>query len=137
MQGDPDTKSEASFASISETEAHKAEENFPWSLEVALSGGGLRATAFCLGALLYLVHAGLNCKVRNIASVSGGSITNGFVACQCDYCTTDIETFRDRVAGELVGKVASHGMCQSTHVWLYAGAILLLTTGLVVLFLFP
>ena len=80
--------------------AEEVEKTFPWTLEIALSGGGLRASAFCLGALLYLVHAGLNRKVENIASVSGGSITNGFVASRCDYATADLDTFRD-VAREL------------------------------------
>jgi len=46
---------------------------------VALSGGGHRATIFGLGALLYLVDAGLNRSVMAISSVSGGSILNGFV----------------------------------------------------------
>ena len=47
---------------------------------VALSGGGHRATIFALGALLYLVDSGRNADVRAISSVSGGSITNAFVA---------------------------------------------------------
>src|SRR5260370_29752440 len=49
------------------------------SIGVALSGGGHRATIFGLGALLYLVDAGLNRSVQSITSVSGGSILNGFL----------------------------------------------------------
>ena len=48
-------------------------------LGVALSGGGVRAAAFALGALLYLVDTGLNKRVKVISSVSGASLTNGFV----------------------------------------------------------
>jgi len=47
---------------------------------VALSGGGHRAGAWALGALLYLADAGLLDQVASIASVSGGSITNGYLA---------------------------------------------------------
>lgn len=47
---------------------------------VALSGGGHRATLATLGALLALVDRGLAPKILQVASVSGGSITNAFVA---------------------------------------------------------
>jgi hypothetical protein len=49
------------------------------SIGVALSGGGHRATVFGLGALMYLVDAGLNHSVTSVSSVSGGSILNGFL----------------------------------------------------------
>ena len=101
---------------------------FPWSIEVALSGGGLRATAFGLGVLLYLADAGLNGKVRGIASVSGGSITNGFVACRGDYGRTGKDEFRVLAAG-LARKIAFEGIWSSRFVWLYVLA--LLVVGLV------
>ena len=44
---------------------------------VALSGGGHRASVWAAGLLLYLADAGRNGDVGVIASVSGGSITNG------------------------------------------------------------
>ncbi len=47
---------------------------------VAISGGGHRATAWALGSLLYLVETGANQTVGSIASVSGGSLANAFVA---------------------------------------------------------
>ena len=53
-------------ASTEHAAAADTEKFFPHTIEVALSGGGLRATVFSLGALLYLVHAGLNTRVRNI-----------------------------------------------------------------------
>jgi predicted acylesterase/phospholipase RssA len=52
------------------------------SLGVALSGGGNRAAAFGLGALLYLVDSGVNRHVTTISSVSGGSLLNAFIALQ-------------------------------------------------------
>ncbi len=49
---------------------------------VALSGGGHRATVFTLGGVVALVDLRLNHHVSQIASVSGGSITNAFFAVQ-------------------------------------------------------
>jgi hypothetical protein len=56
---------------------------------IALSGGGHRATLATLGALMAIVDRGLNQKVIQIASVSGGSITNAFVAQRCKFETLD------------------------------------------------
>lgn len=50
------------------------------TLGLALSGGGYRATLLSLGVLTFLVDSGLNQEVRTIASVSGGSYTNAFLA---------------------------------------------------------
>src|ERR1700730_13839552 len=46
------------------------------AIRIALSGGGYRASLFGMGALMYLVDVGANSRVEDIASVSGGSITN-------------------------------------------------------------
>jgi hypothetical protein len=54
-----------------------------WS--IAVSGGGHRASLFGVGALLYLADSGLNADVTSIASVSGGSLTNGYVGAHLDY----------------------------------------------------
>ena len=70
-------------------------------LGLALSGGGVRAALFTLGALLYLVDTKLNRRVSEISSVSGGSITNGFIAQRCDFSKIEeIDEF-DRHASEL------------------------------------
>jgi hypothetical protein len=50
---------------------------------VALSGGGHRATLATIGALIAIVDRGLGPKVIQLSSVSGGSITNAFVAQRC------------------------------------------------------
>src|SRR5262245_4722309 len=50
---------------------------------IALSGGGHRATLATLGALIAIVDRGLAPKVIQVASVSGGSITNAFIAQRC------------------------------------------------------
>lgn len=56
---------------------------------VALSGGGHRAALFTAGALMALVDMGVHPRIVSVASVSGGSITNGLVARNCDLTATD------------------------------------------------
>lgn len=56
---------------------------------VALSGGGHRAALFSAGALMALVDMGVNPNVVSVASVSGGSITNGLMAKNCDFVAAD------------------------------------------------
>ena len=79
---------------------------------VAISGGGNRATAWGLGTLLYLVDAGKNAEVGAVSSVSGGSITNGYVAQQVDLAGCDPATF-DAAMAPLVRDVATRG----SHAW--------------------
>jgi Patatin-like phospholipase len=110
-------------------------DQFPWSLEVALSGGGHRATAYALGSLLYLVHAKLNGRVRNIASVSGASITNAFVASRCDFKHVEIDEF-ESVATELVSKVARRGLWSVRTTWLCIFAVITCALAASLLFAF-
>ena len=85
-------------------------ENAPVkSLAVSLSGGGHRATLFVLGALMYLVDARANANVTSIASVSGGSLTNGLVGQAVDFRQTDSDQFRQRVAAPLASQIALRG----------------------------
>ncbi|MDH4346170.1 MAG: hypothetical protein OEW31_07540, partial [Thermoleophilia bacterium] len=60
---------------------------------VALSGGGHRAALFGLGVLLYLADAGKSREVTSVASVSGGSLTNGYVAQSVDYASVSGSAF--------------------------------------------
>jgi hypothetical protein len=80
-----------------------------WS--IAISGGGHRAGLFGLGALMYIADAQLNRNVTSIASVSGGSVTNGFVAATVDYQSVDGDEFRKAMA-PLVKKYAVEGTVQ-------------------------
>lgn len=72
-------------------------DNGPPHLALALSGGGHRASLFGLGALLYLVDAGKAADLCSVSSISGGSLTNGFVGLNTDLSTTTAQTFRDDV----------------------------------------
>lgn len=87
-------------------------------IAVALSGGGYRASLFGLGALLYLVDAGKNTEVSSISSVSGGSITNGYVAQQRRYARTDAASFW-RDMRPLARTVAHRTLWSTPLVWLY------------------
>lgn len=77
------------------------------TIGLCLSGGGHRATLFALGALLYLVDAGRHRDVREISSVSGGSLTNGFLAVQEltleEMDSTDFEAVAARLARQIAG----------------------------------
>jgi len=79
------------------------------SLAVSLSGGGHRATLFVLGALMYLVDAKANTFVTSIASVSGGSLTNGLIGQNLNFKETDGNEFRSRVASPLATQIAKKG----------------------------
>ena len=62
-------------------------------IAVALSGGGHRASLFGLGALLYLIDAGKGPELATVSSISGGSITNGYVGMTTDLATVTPDEF--------------------------------------------
>ena len=77
---------------------------------VAMSGGGHRASAWALGTMFYLVHAGKHAELAAISSVSGGSITNGLLAHEFpDLRSADDAEFAGKVQ-HLVRNVADVGL---------------------------
>ena len=80
----------------------------PGEFAVALSGGGHRATLFAIGALMALVDRGLNRRVVQISSVSGGSIANAFVAQRCHFDRLGPGEL-DPIAAELIGTIVAQG----------------------------
>jgi len=76
-------------------------------LGLCLSGGGHRATAFSLGALMYVVESGRNTDVSAISSVSGGSITNAFIATLpkpfSEYTADQFEVEAAKFASQIAG----------------------------------
>lgn len=103
-------------------------------ISVALSGGGHRAALFGLGALLYLVDAGKNSEVSSIASVSGGSLTNAYIAQELDFKATDSDHFRATIK-PFVALLAQRGTVFASGVTkLYLGLLLLIAAGLMALF---
>lgn len=75
---------------------------------ISLSGGGHRATLATLGALMAIVDRGLSPKVMQIASVSGGSITNAFVAQRCRFGELAPGEL-DEIANELTTTIIHNG----------------------------
>lgn len=75
---------------------------------LALSGGGHRASVFAIGVLMYLVDAKKNSAVNGIASVSGGSLTNGYLAQWGGFSNCNSAGF-DGAMRELSARLAQHG----------------------------
>lgn len=102
---------EGSSADRSEGE-HRDDEEGHLDLRdicVSLSGGGHRATLFGLGGLMALVDRGLNQRVSQIASVSGGSILNATVASRVSFNAVRPEEM-DRLAAEIFAVVTQRGI---------------------------
>src|SRR5437867_3603803 len=95
---------------------------------VAMSGGGHRAAMFGLGALMYLADSGQNREVTSIASVSGGSLTNGYVALTVDYAGLDGPGFEAAVR-PFARQIAQRGTVGA--VWTTWAYVALLVVGLV------
>lgn len=77
------------------------------SIGLAISGGGLRATLFSLGVVLYLVQSGASQHIRLISSVSGGSITNALLALIGFQTATRDQIVR--VVGRAARNIANEG----------------------------
>jgi predicted acylesterase/phospholipase RssA len=101
-------------------------------ISVSISGGGHRAALFGLGALLYLADAGKNHDVSSIASVSGGSLTNGHLAQTLDYANAT----RDEVnqwAAVPAKRFARSGTLWGTPItWFYLAALIVLALAVTV-----
>jgi Patatin-like phospholipase len=94
-----------------------------WS--IAISGGGHRASLFGLGALMYMADSRLNADVTSMASVSGGSLTNGYVGAHLDYTTVTGKDF-EKMVQPLVKRCAVQGTVE----WAPEAVALLVGIGL-------
>ncbi|MDJ0770576.1 MAG: patatin-like phospholipase family protein [Ilumatobacter sp.] len=101
-------------------------------IAVSLSGGGHRASLFGLGALTYLVDAGKGPEISTISSISGGSLTNGWVGLNADLTTVGADEF-DELTRTLATRIARKGT-----LWAYwmtyalVAAMLLVVAGAIV-----
>ena len=103
-------------------------------VSVALSGGGHRASLFALGTMQYLADAGANRDVVSVASVSGGSLTNGFIAQQLDYQGTDGATHERLVTVPFLTQLTTRGTLfapLATKVFVAALLLLILAASIV------
>lgn len=87
---------------------HGESENQP-VIGLALSGGGVRATLFSLGVAVAFVETGANRWVRSIASVSGGSLLNAWLAHASDFSEEQPAHFAPR-AGKLAKMLSDGGV---------------------------
>lgn len=72
-------------------------------IKLAFSGGGFRATFYCLGAYRRLIELGLQSNVSHISSVSGGSIAAGAIMVALKQGGfSGIEDFDNRVTKKLI-----------------------------------
>ena len=99
---------------------------------VALSGGGHRAALFGLGVLLYLADSGRNRSVTSVASVSGGSLTNGYLAQELEYRAASPEDVHD-VARRLSRQIVEKGtLFGSRLTWAYLALLVVVALATVV-----
>ena len=93
-------------------------------IAIALSGGGHRASLFGLGVLLYLTDAGRNREVVSVSSVSGGSLTNAWIAQKGDYSNLTPEELESRIVRPFARRVAHVGtLWASWTTWVYIVAL--------------
>lgn len=83
------------------------------NIGLAVAGGGYRATLYSLGSLWRLNEFGLLPKLKTITSVSGGSITTGYIAIKWNELTfddNDIATNFKTVIAEPIQKFCETGI---------------------------
>lgn len=99
----------------------------PRRIGVALSGGGYRASAWGLGAMLYLADAGLSKDVVTASSVSGGSITNAALGLEPyrQMSPQDLWTVSARLARQFAGNVGLFLVLLGLHAAAWVTAIVL------------
>lgn len=92
---------------------------------VAVSGGGYRAAAWGLGALMYLADAGLHRAVATVSSVSGGSITNAGLGLESfgKMPPEDLWAYSARLAPKLAGNVKAFLIVLLMHVAAWGTAV--------------
>jgi len=91
-------------------DGHGISEKCPHNAKIglALSGGGVRASAFHMGVLKYFATLGLIQNVRFLSTVSGGSLVSGLLMSKNEKkWPTDLQAFtnaRQEVRAVLTGK---------------------------------
>lgn len=85
-----------------------------FKIYLALSGGGLRATLFHLGVLRFLKQTDYLTSIKQICSVSGGSITAAHLVLNWDRYTTGDDSQFVSAASDLIKGAARFGIRERT-----------------------
>ncbi|MEN8144220.1 MAG: hypothetical protein ABFS14_04650 [Gemmatimonadota bacterium] len=93
------------------------------SIAVTLSGGGYRASLFGLGVFLYLSDIQKYAEVTSISSVSGGSVTNAYIAQLGDTNGKNLSLWG--TVGHLVRTIAHQTLWSTPRTWAYLGSLLI------------
>lgn len=99
---------------------------------IALSGGGHRASLFSLGVMLYLADADKLSVLASISSVSGSSITNGYLAQFKDLKQLRGAEFQAQCHPLAKALSQSGTLWAWRGTWLYLAATILLGTAAIV-----
>jgi Patatin-like phospholipase len=93
-------------------------------IALALSGGGHRATLYSVGVCMALVDRGLNSRVIQISSVSGGSIFNAVLA-QYEKCFAELTSDDfDKIAQDVASAIAYRPVLSGRWIAAYFGLML-------------
>jgi len=100
---------------------------------LALSGGGMRAAVFHLGALKYLAQAGLLGQVASISSVSGASLCVGAILAANGnvwpdaqrFYTTTLPAVRELILGHDIQRSALRRLAFHSSFWLHSRVLLI------------
>ena len=100
---------------------------------LALSGGGMRAAIFHLGALKYLAQTGLYDRVTSISSVSGASLCIGVILAANGnawpgaqrFYTTTLPAVREIILGHDIQRLALRRLAFSSRLWLHSRVLLI------------
>lgn len=108
------------------------------ALRISLSGGGVRATLFAFGAILYTLDSGDHHRVRIISSVSGGSIANAILATTGAYSRrSGAGSVRDSIA-RATWVLSEHGTFFTRGFRRWAGSVSLSALlGAITTFAYP
>lgn len=107
-------------------------------IAIALSGGGHRASLFGLGVLLYLTDVGRNSDVVSVSSVSGGSLTNAWLAQRGDYSRLTPEELESRVVRPFARRVAEVGtLWAAWTTWVYIVTLVVVLVAVFALWWLP
>lgn len=83
-------------------------------IALALSGGGIRAMAFHLGALKFMAELSLLERVARISTVSGGSLVTGLIYAANDFKWPTSKQFLDDLYDRITNDLCARSMIRGT-----------------------